>query len=383
MEADDDELLEVLRAYGEVKGVHLQHWVGLTHLFTGTRIVEMVLGTAIPRNLRFDKMRLKVWYRDQPLECDICRGPHKAADCPIRGLCRLCKSDTHFAKECPRPWGSATSPGPPPAPAPTPAPAPASVPPPMVVDSDSLVDEVDEEPASQSILHELVSRSPDDIPVNEHALSNESFVSLNNVNGHVLSNESIVGLNNVSTDQISNLSDVNNSAVVCNNSRGTDVPKDNVVSEHASNESNSINSQSANACGAESQNESQPACVESNVNVNVNADGVTVEDGGTSELLDSVSSWGDLCASELSLHEASLVFEHGQQVNSPLSSPDVEMPVAPISGKRACPEDSSDVDSSGGGSVPGRQGRSKRPPPSGRHRSLPQLPPSRSSSRKT
>ena len=43
-------------------------------------------------------------YRDQPLSCDICHGPHRVTDCDLRGKCRRCGEEGHFAGACPRLW---------------------------------------------------------------------------------------------------------------------------------------------------------------------------------------------------------------------------------------------------------------------------------------
>ena len=122
-----------LRFYGEIVNVRSQHWVGLPHVTTGTRLFEMKLARDIPRTLQLGRHRLKIWYRGQPLECDICKGSHKAVDCEFRNKCRLCKSEGHFAKDCPNPWGVASDPAPAPAPAPAPTSAPAPDPAPAPV----------------------------------------------------------------------------------------------------------------------------------------------------------------------------------------------------------------------------------------------------------
>ena len=75
-EGNDDDLVNVSKEFGEVIGIRSQQLVGLENITTGTHLCEMKLSRDIPRNLRFDKMRLKVWYRGQPLECDICKGEH-------------------------------------------------------------------------------------------------------------------------------------------------------------------------------------------------------------------------------------------------------------------------------------------------------------------
>ena len=44
----------------------------------------MILNHDIPRTLRVGQSRVKVWYRDQPLQCDICQGDHKVSECDLR-----------------------------------------------------------------------------------------------------------------------------------------------------------------------------------------------------------------------------------------------------------------------------------------------------------
>ena len=53
-------------------------------------------------------IRCKVWYRDQPLQCDICsKLGHKPSACPDKGKCLRCHNPGHVARHCPTPWGSA------------------------------------------------------------------------------------------------------------------------------------------------------------------------------------------------------------------------------------------------------------------------------------
>lgn len=88
-------------------------WGGETHTFptldyipeirTGTILLDVILNHHIPRTLQVGTLRVKVWYRDQPLSCDICHGPHRVSDCDLRGKCRRCGEGGHFARACPRP----------------------------------------------------------------------------------------------------------------------------------------------------------------------------------------------------------------------------------------------------------------------------------------
>lgn len=49
----------------------------MTEISTGTRLFDMILNHDIPRTLKVGQSRVKVWYRDQPLQCDICNRNHK------------------------------------------------------------------------------------------------------------------------------------------------------------------------------------------------------------------------------------------------------------------------------------------------------------------
>lgn len=99
-----DPLFKVLSPFGEVKRTRFQHWTNIPEINTGTILLDVILNHHIPRTLQVGKLRVKVWYRDQPLCCDICRGPHRVTDCDLKGKCRRCGEEGHFARACPRPW---------------------------------------------------------------------------------------------------------------------------------------------------------------------------------------------------------------------------------------------------------------------------------------
>lgn len=105
VEADLDPLGNVLAQYGVIKKHRFQHWADMTEISTGTRLFDMVLNRDIPRTLKVGQSRVKVWYRDQPLQCDICSGNHKVSECDLRGKCRRCRQEGHFSRNCPVPWG--------------------------------------------------------------------------------------------------------------------------------------------------------------------------------------------------------------------------------------------------------------------------------------
>ena len=89
-ENDLDPLFKVLSPFGKVKRTRFQHWTNIPEINTGTILLDVILNHHIPRTLKVGKLRVKVWYRDQPLCCDICQGPHRVTDCDLRGKCRRC-----------------------------------------------------------------------------------------------------------------------------------------------------------------------------------------------------------------------------------------------------------------------------------------------------
>ena len=57
----------------------------------------------ILRNIVIDGVNCRVWYKGQPLVCDICNDNHKAADCPLKGKCKRCHEAGHFMRHGPKP----------------------------------------------------------------------------------------------------------------------------------------------------------------------------------------------------------------------------------------------------------------------------------------
>ena len=112
-ESNPSALRRALSSYGEVHDVAFQHYPDLNTVSTGTRIVRMVRKSSIPRSLDIDGTLVKVWYRGQPLECDICgKSGHVSKVCPMKGKCRRCLQPGHLARNCknpPRAWGAVPS----------------------------------------------------------------------------------------------------------------------------------------------------------------------------------------------------------------------------------------------------------------------------------
>ena len=401
-EADDDDLCELLRGYGEIVGIRLQHWVGLQHIATGTRLVEMKLKHDIPRNMRLEKMRLKIWYKNQPLECDICQGNHKAVECELRDKCRRCRLPGHFARECTAgAWN-----GHPPIPVFVPDPAPV----PLVGDwADVSSCEEADAPASQSILQGVagginVSNVTENAVSSARSSSNVSQshlgVNVSNVTESAVSSarnssnmrQSNLGVNvgNVTESAVSsarnfshvnqsnlgvNVSDVTESAVSSArnfshvNQSNLGVNVSNVTESAVSSARNSSNVNQSNLGGNASDNVN---------NGNSNACQSNVDIGTSPACAPNDSVGPDL---ELSPGSSGEPMDEGQVVNSPLPSPgSVESSPLGELEEGECVEplsvlsvESSDLDS--GDSVELRQVLSGRPGRSGkssgvRHRSL-------------
>ena len=72
-EEDVEILKDAMKRFGTVVGVRYQSYPGVD-VHTGTRIVRMIRNGPIPRFLDVGGYLCKVWYRGQPIECDICGG---------------------------------------------------------------------------------------------------------------------------------------------------------------------------------------------------------------------------------------------------------------------------------------------------------------------
>ena len=102
-EGSNERVKEALKVFGDIKEVRHQQWSNVPGVHTGTRLVRMLRKHDIPRNIVIDGVNCRVWYKGQPLVCDICHDNHKAADCPLKGKCKRCHEAGHFVRHCPKP----------------------------------------------------------------------------------------------------------------------------------------------------------------------------------------------------------------------------------------------------------------------------------------
>ena len=101
-EEDDSSLKTVFADFGDVKGVKKQTYLFDKNISTGTRLVSLVLKGSLPRSLTINGYLCRVWYKGQPLVCNLCgiQG-HKSSACPNKDKCRRCGERGHFARACP------------------------------------------------------------------------------------------------------------------------------------------------------------------------------------------------------------------------------------------------------------------------------------------
>ena len=105
-EEENEVVREFFGGLGVVKNVRLQKYLSRPDIYTGTRLVDVVLSEPPPRVVNIDGYMCRVWYKGQPLICNLCGTPgHRSSECPNRNKCRLCGAEGHFARSCPNPWG--------------------------------------------------------------------------------------------------------------------------------------------------------------------------------------------------------------------------------------------------------------------------------------
>lgn len=100
-EEDNGCVFTVFNDFGDVKKVKDQTCLWNSSVFTGTRLVFMVLNSNLPRGLTINGYSCRVWYKGQPLICNLCNVQgHKSAVCPNKDKCRRCGEQGHFARTC-------------------------------------------------------------------------------------------------------------------------------------------------------------------------------------------------------------------------------------------------------------------------------------------
>ena len=102
---------DFFKAFGKVKAVRQQRYLTRDDIFTGTRLIDLVMEKPPPRLVIIQGYVCRVWYKGQPLICNTCgvQG-HRASECPDKGKCRKCKQAGHLGRNCPNPPWGATAP---------------------------------------------------------------------------------------------------------------------------------------------------------------------------------------------------------------------------------------------------------------------------------
>lgn len=96
----DVPIATILGYYGSIKNLGFQRWTNIPDVSTGTRLVCMTVLKENPRCLFINGFHCKIWYREQPLTCDICS---KMATRPQIALIRVDASDQSGHMACDRP----------------------------------------------------------------------------------------------------------------------------------------------------------------------------------------------------------------------------------------------------------------------------------------
>ena len=84
-EEDDESVGDLFGTFGTVKSVRCQKYLSRTDVCTGTRLVDLIMTEMPPRQVIINSYVCRVWFKGQPLVCNLCSGNgHRAADCPNR-----------------------------------------------------------------------------------------------------------------------------------------------------------------------------------------------------------------------------------------------------------------------------------------------------------
>ena len=100
-EKDNRSFEVAFEAYGAVKSVKKQTFLSNQIIFNGTRLVDVAFSRVLPRFLMVDGYLCRLWYRGEPLACNLCAVQgHWSANCPNKDKCRKCGNTRHFARNC-------------------------------------------------------------------------------------------------------------------------------------------------------------------------------------------------------------------------------------------------------------------------------------------
>ena len=109
-EEDEEPVKDFFSQFGFVKSVRSQKYLTKPDIYTGTRLIYLVLNSTPPRTVLIGGYMCRAWFKGQPIICNLCNVQgHKSATCPDKDKCRLCKQPGHPARNCPSPWETATS----------------------------------------------------------------------------------------------------------------------------------------------------------------------------------------------------------------------------------------------------------------------------------
>ena len=104
------DVYDFFSAYGEVLTMDRTVSSDYPSLCDENRIVEIVLKESLPCVLTGCGVESRIWYREQPPQCFVCREPgHRVQACPLSGLCRHCRRPGYKARECSRVWDPAAA----------------------------------------------------------------------------------------------------------------------------------------------------------------------------------------------------------------------------------------------------------------------------------
>ena len=97
----------LFKTYGKVKGIRHQKYISREDIFTGTRLIDIVIERTPPRLVSINGYICRVWYKGQPIICNSCGAQgHKANDCPDKDKCHRCGETGHIARHCTNAWGT-------------------------------------------------------------------------------------------------------------------------------------------------------------------------------------------------------------------------------------------------------------------------------------